>query len=287
MKARVAGTAVVAILGLPWLPASPAAAGGELTYTATKSVEAAPGSTRTVKVACPAGTHVLGGGGFVFGGEVEYGSALIAHEYPYDGNDGDSRRDDGWKAQGSAFDAFVTFDVRAVCAPVLPRYKRLSIEVDPMTALTSVDVPCGGLPVVSGGSQGATAVRQTDGHPVDRGASGDSWDLGFDNVSDEVRTVTGFAICSDDIGVTYAQTGPFTVPPRDQLGASAQCPPAARNVVGGGQLNGGAPFEAAHIVQDALSRFVPSTQDIWSATLDNDGASSFIFSVYASCAPDL
>ena len=282
MKARLAGTAAVVAGCLLSLLASPAIAGDGLTYP-SRTVAAAPGSTKTAAVPCPKGTHVLGGGGNL---GANYGSALLSHSYPYDGRDRNSRPDDGWKATGSALDAFVQIYVSAVCAPVRPRYRQLSFEVDPTAALTDVEVPCGGqLEVVSGGSRGPVAVRQTDGRPLDHGGSGDGFELGFDNVADDSRTVTGFAICTDAIDVSYAVAGDYAAPARDRGVGSAQCPPAAPNVVGGGQRNGGASFGAARIVQDYRVPFASFTT--WWAVLDNAAPTSFLFTVTASCVPDL
>ena len=282
MKARLAGAFAVVVGCLLSLLASPALAGNGLTYP-TNSVAAAPGSTKTAAVRCSNGTHVLGGGQYL---SSNYGSALVSHSYPYDGRDRDSRPDDGWKAQGSALDAFVQINVSAVCAPVLPRYRRMSFEVDPNSALAGVEVPCGGqLEVVSGGSQGPVAVRQTDGRPLDHGGSGDGFELGFDNVADDSQKVKGFAICTDAIDVSYAVSGDNTAPARDRGVGAAECPPAAPNVVGGGQRNGGAPFGAARIVQDYRVPFATHTD--WWAVLDNAATSSFLFSVTASCVPDL
>jgi len=282
MKAKVAGTAALAAGCMLSLLSSPAIAGDGLTYP-TRSAVATPGSSRTVSAPCPKGAHVLGGGGYV---SSEYESALISHSYPYDGRDRDSRPDDGWKVRGTAFDAFVRISAYVVCAPVLPRYRRQSFEVDPTSALVEVEVPCGGaLEVVSGGSKGPVAVRRTDGRPLDHGGSGDGFELGFDNVADTSQTVTGFAICTDDIDVSYAVSGDYTAPSRDRGVGSAQCPPAAPNVIGGGQHNGGAPFGAVHIAQDYPVLFAGFTT--WWVVLDNPSLSSFPFTVTASCVPNL
>jgi hypothetical protein len=279
VKARLAATAFAVLAAMSLIP-SAAMAGEGLQYR-TRSAEAAPGSTETATAPCPKGTHVLGGGGDL---GAEYGSALLSHSYPYDGRDGDTRPDDGWKAKGSALDRFVRVSASAICAPFLPRYRRASFEVDPAAALTEVEVPCGGqLEVVSGGSQGPVAVRQADGRPVDHGASGDDFELGFDNVAGASRRVTGFAICTDAVDVSYAVAGDFAAPGRDRGVGSAQCPPGAPNVVGGGQRNG-APFGAARIVQNYRVPFASFTT--WWVVLDNTTSSSFLFNVTASCIPD-
>jgi hypothetical protein len=53
-----------------------------------------PGSTsRTAKAACPAGTHVLGGGAYI-GGSV--GDARVSATRPFDSKDSGTVPDDGW-----------------------------------------------------------------------------------------------------------------------------------------------------------------------------------------------
>lgn len=60
----------------------------------TKTVEA--GGAAAVKVSCPAGTQVSGGGGFI---EADEFQSYLNSSYPIDGGDRGSRPDDGWKVR--------------------------------------------------------------------------------------------------------------------------------------------------------------------------------------------
>jgi hypothetical protein len=73
-------------------------------------------SQASKRVACPAGTTVVGGGAFIFTPPDDTQTFLASTE-PFDGPDADSRRDDGWLASATnETDTDAPMFVYAICA---------------------------------------------------------------------------------------------------------------------------------------------------------------------------
>ena len=134
---------------------------------------------------------------------------------------------------------------------------------------------------VHGGLKGPTSLRLVSSYPFDS-PGGDSWRVAADNISSRTKSGTGYAICTDDIAVTYASSGSVPINAGSQGNASPDCPPQTPNAIGGGPVSFG-------LVGDLrLVRTLPDTLSFgeWVGTVDtHESAGSF--TVWASCAPDL
>jgi hypothetical protein len=79
-----------------------------------------PGSAGIARVACPAGTHVSGGGASLDGAATE---AFLSASSPRDMKDVDHEPDDGWFAHAyNQAGSTKTFSVYAACVSTLPGY---------------------------------------------------------------------------------------------------------------------------------------------------------------------
>ena len=269
-------------LGLLFV-SSPAAAGtfvqkdGGYSY-AIDGYEVGPGSTISVKSACPGRTKVLSGGASSFGG---FGDSYISSSYPYDDGDRGKSPDDGWKTKVSAFDSFVDLNAYAACAKLKPTYRDRRYEIAPMTLSTDEAVPCpDGDVVVHGGFKGPTSVRPGASFPVD-----DDWGLRPENVSDKDQRITGFAVCSDELEVIYIASGTVPMPTGAQAFAEPQCPPSEPNIVGGGPFSS-ASFGSFRLVTNVPDFFQQPFVDEWSVLAENSGPPASYFA-WATCAPNL
>ena len=127
------------------------------------------------------------------------------------------------------------------------------------------------------------SVRPGSSYPSDGGSSGDSWAIRADNVSDKARRITGYAVCSSELTVTYVPSSPINLPTNLQVSANAACPGEAPNVVGGGQVN------SAAIGDLRLYRDFPDNQpttDRWVSDMENEGPPTS-YTVWASCVENL
>ena len=278
--------AVALTLGL--LAFSPSAVAGTFVqkdggYTyVTEGYEAGPGSTITVKSDCPGRTRVLSGGASSFGG---FGDSYISSSYPYDDGDRDKSPDDGWKTKISAFDSFVDINAYAACAKLKPTYRDRRYEIAPMTSSTDEAVPCpDGDVIVHGGFKGPTSVRPGSTFPFD-GGTDDAWGLRPENVSGEDQKITGFAVCSDELEVTYIQSGTAPMPTGAQVFAEPQCPPSDPNIVGGGPISS-ATFGSFRLVSNLPDFFPQPSFDEWSVQAENAGPPAS-YLAWATCAPNL
>jgi hypothetical protein len=162
------------------------------------------GQFKTVKVPCPDGTRVSGGGGRVDPGLAIRGS------YPYDGRDRNSRPDDGWAIRAFAADGPGHAVARAICVEDHPSYIVREGPV-PATGFTTgiADCPAAlhvvgmggrssspgtefGLIQASPGDSAAGANTDADSIPDDRSL------FGFSNSSGEEESLRAFAVCMAD-----------------------------------------------------------------------------------------
>jgi len=153
---------------------------------------------------CPAGTEVLGGGGWV----QRAGTSFIRESFPVDLGDADKRPDDGWRVgvyNGTAMNlgAMVT----AICLKV-DRW-RLSYRRQVADAVQADNVahPVVSCPEGSSAAAGGASVERAPGEawlnatrPVDDGSDADAvpddgWEAYLYNASGDAKKTTAYAIC--------------------------------------------------------------------------------------------
>jgi len=151
-----------------------------------------PGTAITLQSKCPRGTHVTGGG--VDNGAHDDDLLISA---PYDGNDGDSKPDDGWLGEVVPTHTAQITTVRAICAK-----GKLTYESGDETGTGNPDagatcptnaVVTGGGASISGGA-GATLFRS---QPSDVGDANTTPEDGWYGLAHTIssRTLTIYAIC--------------------------------------------------------------------------------------------
>ena len=199
--------------------------------------------------ACPAGTHVVGGGAEIGGSAAE---SHITSTYPADGIDPDPRPDDGWLAtvwHGSGSPK--AFDVMSICAQGKTRYRTISHAVTAGNART-LAAPCPrGTHVSGGGVKGGAAAAEAyvnssypyDGADAD-GAPDDGWKARVYNITANKAMMKVYAICGASKPF-YWTVGP--VPLNPGAPHEAACPDS-RHVTGGGVRLAGAPAADVHPV---------------------------------------
>jgi hypothetical protein len=247
---------------------------GGLKYV-TKVYPPKADAVRTLKAACPRGTHVWGGGHYNDGG---FSEALPRHSFPYDNRDRGSAPDDGWKVQVSA-DAGVVVSVYATCAERRPRY-----EQQPVPAAAEFKTPgqvnCDkGFEAVSGGTKGYQQAIESASGP----GFGLYWFFALDNYGGN-RVLTAFAVCvKRDVTVTSDND---EVLPGTQEGHSVTCP-AGLHIVGAG-VGVVAPFRDIVIAASRPFGFGSTGEDGAQVFLDNfDDSNTYAFSVFATCVAPL
>lgn len=86
----------------------------------SRSRSLSPGSAGAIRVACPQGTHVSGGGASLDGAATE---AFLSASSPRDMKDVDHEPDDGWFAHAyNQGGSTKTLSVHAVCVSAMPEY---------------------------------------------------------------------------------------------------------------------------------------------------------------------
>jgi hypothetical protein len=213
---------VLALIGVA-LSASSASAAVQYVEASTSD-----GSVQSLKVACPAGTHVTGGGEATFNG---YKGLRLRGSYPYDGGDPDSLPDDGWKLSYRNIGG-VSVEVDAACAAELPHYVAVPFTIAE-TSRGTKGAGCGYRQVYSGGALGGTlvSVLPKDGSDSDSNPD-DSFQAAIDNPRSSPAQATVFAICgtANPDYVTVTGTAPRKTE-SDEL--QADCP-GGESVLGGG-----------------------------------------------------
>jgi hypothetical protein len=85
-----------------------------------REIKVKAGKTGAMKVSCPDGRHIAGGGGLI---QAPPGQARLNSSYPIDDGDDGKRPDDGWKLRAlNADDERRFMTVVAVCQKTEPRY---------------------------------------------------------------------------------------------------------------------------------------------------------------------
>lgn len=179
------------------------AGAGDLAYRSDSRSGLHTGSAATLKVPCPDGSAVVGGGAIGAGAET-----WVNASQPFDGSDADSKPDDGWK--GTIFnDAGFPVDVEAdaVCTSAgvgalhyrKGRLPDVPAEVTgfPAANCQADEAVIGGGASISG-SPASGFVSNT--HPLDqKGDPGstpeDGWAASTMNVAGGDKDMTAYAIC--------------------------------------------------------------------------------------------
>ena len=180
-----------------------------LTYI-TDTTPTAPGNSTAPDAVCPAGTHLVGGGGDAVTGFAASGGLLNALQ-PRDGDDADSRPDDYVIAYAYNTTATTsTAQVWAVCAPgkVIYRFGNAVLEVNKAkTARASCPQ---GSRVVGGGNYltGPNNAAQTQlMRPFDAGDADkkpdDGWRVKAANLSADTQVLTAYAYCRENASPRY------------------------------------------------------------------------------------
>jgi hypothetical protein len=282
---RIAAAVALFVLAVT-VPAGDAMAGtfvsadGGFKYV-FNSYKLGPGNTETLGAACPGRTRVLSGGVTSFG---DINDAYISSSYPSDGGDPDSAPDDGWKSKVTSFDTYTTGSAHAVCARLNPTYRTRRYEVEAMVSATDETVGCPeDEAIVHGGFRGPTAVRPGSTFPIDNGST-DFWGLRVENVSDKERPVTGYAVCSAKLDVTYV-AGSAPVGTNARVFIEPQCPGNAPNIVGGGPVGTGG-FGDVRFSVNAPDPFQQPLSDEWVMQVENEGP-PVNYTVWADCVANL
>jgi hypothetical protein len=149
------------------------------------------------EVGCPPGTHVYSGG---TRGPGTYAGASV----PFDGPDGDSRPDDGWRVFATS-NGIRDLDVFAVCGSVSPRYANVSTDVAAQHGSGDVDAVCPATKHVYGGGleisdpQHAFALMHVTAPVGFGGSAADAWQVFVYNDQHAVRTLTVYAVCGKSL----------------------------------------------------------------------------------------
>lgn len=257
-----------ALLALGLLPAS---------SHAVQYVEKAASSPTqsAVQVACPAGTHVTGGGAITSNG---YRNLVLRGSFPYDNNDGDLDFDDGWRIHyqnrgGSGV------SVEAICAADMPVYAFAGFSI-PAGARGEQTLECPGDDhVYSGGARGATLVGllPRDGSDADA-RTDDRWLARLDNYTQQSALAGVWVICGETLPRYPTTTAP--VPAHSESNEIDAVCPAGLSVIGGGS-GISAPYRKGLI--NSLAHYEAS-DSTWYSYLDNVDATAHQARVTATCA---
>jgi len=126
-RRAVTGTAIAAVMLFGAVGAAQAqGAFGELEYV-SKFEALSVNDRDSVKRGCPPGTHVLGGGQYLFSG---FQTAVLTASAPFDGGDAGKQPDDGWKTTVDGQDGFANeLTVYAICSSRQPKYVQRSVRM--------------------------------------------------------------------------------------------------------------------------------------------------------------
>jgi hypothetical protein len=226
-------------------------------------------------VACPAGTHVTGGGESTFNG---YTGLRLRGSYPIDDStDADTEPDDGWRVDYANVGG-LNVEVDAACASGMPKYHVTSFSV-PATSRGKQGVGCGYRQVYSGGAGGATLVSVL---PKDGSDSDSEPDNSIQAKVDNLRSVGVQAVVYSICGPADPDYPTVTGSAARKKGSNehdADCPQGETVIGGGSGIN--APYLGGAI--NSLFPLLPSG-DGWGAYFDNYSSQRRTLTVIAVCA---
>ena len=244
-----------------------------------------------VRVDCPAGTKLVGGGGRASGGPT---TGRVNSIHPVDGTDGDGRPDDGFRAKVWSTTGGVTGAVFAVCqAGASPSYRSAT---GTLPAMGSADkrAKCPSDTHVSGG--GATVGGRIDraflnsSFPADGGDEDadpdDGWKVRVQNLSDSARHFTVHATCRPSLPIYLSQV--TSVDAGFAAGAvmACQAPYSHGATLGGGVQFTGTASEAVFSLTTPFdsSDMGDTPDDAWYVEVRNT-VSTKTMTRYAICEP--
>jgi hypothetical protein len=234
MRSRITrrcGLPFAAVLALAaTAPGTAVASFGTLSYPVRGPVSAPVDGERAFAASCPAATHVLGGGQYVFAADRD---AIVHSSAPFDGPDADNVPDDGWRSRVDSFNgAQNTVTEYAICTTKEPAYRAKAVTVHaPAQPKLRTSCPTGD--AVVGGGVDISAKYASAYVTVSDPGPGASWDghavAGLAGAANQ--RVTDSAICAPAT-LTYRSVS-GVVADHSFGEASAPCP-ARTSVVGGG-----------------------------------------------------
>ena len=233
---------VVVLVGSLLAVSAPADAAVHLTYVHSKKRTMGPFAAGVRRTAmCPAGTQVIGGGGWVsdsFNGE----SSLMA-SFPIDGPDRGKRPDDGWRVLGNNNSTATVLEVQAwaVCADRGRYAYRTSpvSNVNNAAQASNIAVCAVGEKVTGGGgSVTGTHVEIELGGTIPEDVDVDNvfdngWSVVFNNDSGVQQQFQAFAICSKSGGPYSYTAGEEAISGSGSFTHEDPCPSGEKVVSGG------------------------------------------------------
>ena len=215
----------------------------------------------TVKVACPAGTHVISGGMGTFNG---YGGILLTGSYPYDGEDKDSAPDDGWKADVTNRGG-LEVEVDALCSKQRWTYAHEDFKFPRFDDGTGTVAGPSGTHDISGGGRAGTLIGLLpgDGKDSDKRPD-DKFTVHTESGATGKTKGVAWATCGD-AKVKYVTTKTPPIGTHEEGGEfDAGCPDGSQ------VLGGGAGIKVGHR-DGAINSLFPRTDALqgWGAYLDN------------------
>jgi hypothetical protein len=249
---------------------------GGIAYV-TKAVTVGKHATVTKIVACPKGTHVVGGGARTSAG---YKTLDLRQTFPADLKDTDHAPDDGW---GDVLfnQSKKTIKVRAVaaCGDVPVHYVTEKVSL-PDTALEQEhDVACpSGEYTVGGGVRGpANRVRFDSNFPI----SETEWSSYYASIGG-VSKAKSYAVCLTTMPMLHVATIQHAPNARD--GAKPACPPGTR-IYGGGIVSNAT--RPSIILNSAAPDPAVGQNGGFQTFSDIDATFDVGISIYAMCGPAL
>lgn len=257
----------------------------DLRYVRTPTKALPDGDHGSAKATCPSGTHVLGGGQYVFSG---LNDATLDTSTPFDGDDRGRAPDDGWKSTVRSFSASNTLTVFAVCAGSEPSYAKEVIHVGGLQSFTG-RTTCQRGRVMGGGARLPVSFEDDawlessspfDGNDAD--AQPDNGWTATGGVGERNLDMTVTAICGSGTLKYSADRG--TAPAMSFGEAAADCPGESRIVGGGTEAIGVAfhPITISSPYDDGDPNNKPD--DGWQGEFDNYSSSDpGLITAFAIC----
>jgi hypothetical protein len=205
---------------------------------ASKQFTLKANKTERLSVACPAGTHVYGGGQSNPSG---YDEVAQLQEYPIDGKDRDKKPDDGFEVlvQNRTSNS-IQSTVWATCGKPKASYRTKKTKIFAGSFTNEIDATCksGTGDLVGGGVGGPKGIVHDDGGPLDPSSGHDYYYAYMHNSSQETLNAEVYSICAH-VHTTLLQGSEDTAPALEQTELTFQCPANTVALDGGLYSSGG------------------------------------------------
>jgi hypothetical protein len=268
------------------VPGTAVANFGTLSYRVHSAMSLPVDGEGTVTASCRPDSHVLGGGQLIQAGVR---NAMVHSSAPFDGPDGDTFPDDGWRSRIDSFNgAQNTVTEYAICSTRQPKYRKSSYNIGDGPYYAGFRSKCprretalGGGIDVSPGYNSAGVVISIPDPPAPTG----SWRGYALAGSVPGQRLTGWVICG--VAEVSYRTARGQVANNGSGRASAACP-AATSLIGGGVLTPIGKFTTEDI---RPTSFGPSDgrdgdlvpDDRWSIEADDWGTTGATIEATAVC----